>query len=164
MTYDNPSKESHYDIFTDPDLIRTPRETPHPNTLNALNKNRPKKGIRKPRLSNITFVLLLKELQTAPASAHHLSEVTGLSVQSIYRFLRYAREKKVMHISGWEPDKAGKPIIPVYSLGHGWTARRPEPMSNSERARRSRAARKAKASQMNLLNAISRKETSDETP
>ena len=71
------------------------------------------------KLNQLHYALLIKYLMETPATAYELSEEIGLHIRTCRELMSLFRKHKIVHISGWSEDKAGKIQIPIYSLGEG---------------------------------------------
>lgn len=82
------------------------------------------KGKPQNKVNALSLAIMLGEMLDGPFTVKSLMEVSGLGKTSLYRLLRTFHAKKVVHISDWEKDAAGRVCVPVYSLGVGKDAKR----------------------------------------
>lgn len=75
------------------------------------------KGSSKPRLNSILFAMMLEELMEGPTTWTELSEKTGLCRGTVLAAVRAMRDKKLVHIAGWERDAGGRINVPAFQLG-----------------------------------------------
>jgi predicted ArsR family transcriptional regulator len=79
--------------------------------LKPLNKYR--------KVSHVALAKTLKLLLSGPATAHEISEETGLHIVTAQEWMRCLRKEQCIHISGWLPDGLGRDTTAVYQLGKG---------------------------------------------
>jgi predicted ArsR family transcriptional regulator len=79
--------------------------------LKPLNKYR--------KVSHVALAKTLKLLLSGPATAHEISEETGLHIVTAQEWMRCLRKEQCVHISGWLPDGLGRDTTAVYQLGKG---------------------------------------------
>jgi predicted ArsR family transcriptional regulator len=78
------------------------------------------KDLSKPRkISHIALAKTLKLLLNGPASAHEVSEYTGIHLVTAQEWMRSLRKEGVVHVNGWLPDKLGRDATAVFVLGPG---------------------------------------------
>ena len=75
---------------------------------------------------------MIKELHEG-ATTVELENVSGLHVHTIWRWIRVLRAQKIVYVQGWERDARGCNIVRVYKLGDGRDAKRPKPMTSSQK-------------------------------
>lgn len=83
------------------------------------------RGTSKPRLNSILFAMLLEDLMEGPSTWTELSEKTGLCRGSVLAAIRAMKDRKLVHIAGWERDAAGRINVPAFQLGRGRDAVKP---------------------------------------
>lgn len=76
------------------------------------------------RLSHLTLAKLIQLLLIEPCTVKKMAEWTGLSNDTLYRFMNAMHLQKVVHIHDWEFDGLGRSSIPVFRLGVGADAQR----------------------------------------
>lgn len=97
--------------------------------------------VKRARLSHLTFALFLEELMAGPCTTTSLVETTGLKRQTVNVILSTMHKRKVVHISGWENNAAGRSSVRVFALGQGRDApRKPKSRLEINRAFRARQA------------------------
>lgn len=64
--------------------------------------------------------LILRELETGPATLHDLAEVVGITIRNLREYLK---EMQGIYICGWE-QRTGPPL-PVWCAGEGPNKRKP---------------------------------------
>ena len=69
------------------------------------------------KVNQLHYALLIKSLMENPATVYDLSEEIGLHIRTCRELMNLFRKHKIVHISGWAEDKAGKIHIPIYKLG-----------------------------------------------
>jgi AraC-like DNA-binding protein len=74
----------------------------------------------RPRSEQPVPVLILRELETGPATIHDLAEVIGISKRNLREYLK---QMIGIHICGWE-QRTG-PALPVWCSGEGINKRKP---------------------------------------
>lgn len=91
------------------------------------------------RVNAMTAAHMIGEMLDGPSSAKMLSEVSGMQLPSVWRWMRALHKAGVIRIVGWERDQQGSFRIALYQLGRGKDAPKPSKMTNAERLRRYRA-------------------------
>lgn len=81
------------------------------------------------------MVLLLRELESGPATSSELAYVIKIARRNVNEYLRLLRRDKRVRVCAWE--RRGRP---VYCLGSGRDAPR-APLTQAQMAKRSRARR-----------------------
>lgn len=81
----------------------------------------PRSKCRRPpaRLSHLTLAKLLQLLLMGPCSVRKMQEWTGLSRDTLYRFMNAMCAERAAHIVDWEDDAMSRPSMPVFKLGLG---------------------------------------------
>lgn len=75
----------------------------------------------RPRSEQPIPALILRDLETGPATVHDLAETTGITVRNLREYLRAMNG---IHIGAWE-QRTG-PALPVWFIGDGVNKRRPQ--------------------------------------
>lgn len=84
-------------------------------------------------------------MRKKPRSAEALIELTGLSRDSVLRWVRTMRDAKAVRIAAWADDDRGRNAVPLYGWGSGADAERREPRTAAQRMAEVRARRRAEA-------------------
>lgn len=71
------------------------------------------------------YALLLKAMIPGDLTLKELAEETGLHYTTVREYTREMWKAKVIHITRWEEDSRGRPVLRCYKLGPGHNARRP---------------------------------------
>lgn len=95
------------------------------------------------RSNLIAFATLWRALQEG-STAHDLGDDNGLSHVSVYRMLKYLRERKQVHIGGFMRDALGRPVA-IWVLGEGANAPRPRAQNATVKSRLYRERKRLKA-------------------
>lgn len=83
-------------------------------------------------------------MESTPRTYRELSEISGLPLPSIRRWVKNLQAAGFAHVAGYAPDRAGRMFVPMWAWGAGADAARPGPRRTAaERMRDSRARRKA---------------------
>ena len=77
----------------------------------------------RPRLEQPAVKLILRDLESGPATVADLEDVTRIDRRNLRVYLRLLHEREAVHISGWE-QRTG-PALPVWNLGPGRDRPRP---------------------------------------
>lgn len=83
-------------------------------------------GKKQVKLNALLSAIMLSALMDSSSSAAHLSEVSGLHITCVWRWLRALRSKGVVHVCGWDMDTSGRRSIALYALGRGKDVPRPK--------------------------------------
>lgn len=76
------------------------------------------------RLSHLTLAKLVQLLLIEPCTVKKMAEWTGLSPDTLYRFMWAMHKERAAHIYDWEFDTLNRPSIPIFKLGLGVDAPR----------------------------------------
>lgn len=87
--------------------------------------------------------LILRDLESGPATLYELQSVVRLSISSTKEYLRELNQKKMIYICSYERLRNG--MRPVYALGDKQNAKKPQPYTKTEQMRRYRSKLKAKS-------------------
>jgi DNA-binding transcriptional ArsR family regulator len=98
------------------------------------------------RLGPLSVAKIMRTLLDGPSTVPELQEISGLSVSTLYEYLRALRNEGVVHVSGWEKDATGRESLRVFKLGPGKDA----PRQRKSKAQIARECRQRK-SVANLL-------------
>jgi DNA-binding transcriptional ArsR family regulator len=98
------------------------------------------------RLGPLSVAKIMRTLLDGPSTVPELQEISGLSVSTLYEYLRALRKEGVVHVSGWEKDATGRESLRVFKLGPGKDA----PRQRKSKAQIARECRQRK-SVANLL-------------
>ena len=98
------------------------------------------------RLGPLSVAKIMRALLDGPSTVPELQETSGLSVSTLYEYLRALRKEGVVHVSGWEKDATGRESLRVFKLGPGKDA----PRQRKSKAQIARECRQRK-SVANLL-------------
>jgi predicted ArsR family transcriptional regulator len=101
--------------------------------LTPLNKYR--------KISYVALAKTMKLLMDGPATAHEVSEVTGIHVVTAQEWMRSLHKEGCVHIGGWIHDSLGRDTTAVYHLGKGRDKPRHK-FTPAERQARHRARKK----------------------
>ena len=71
------------------------------------------------KVNQLHYALLIKCLMENPTTVYDLCEEIGLHIRTCRELMNLFKKHKIVHISGWAEDKAGKIHIPIYKLGEG---------------------------------------------
>lgn len=92
-----------------------------------------------PRTQKAEYVLILRELETGPATADDLAAAIGIHKRNVREYLKLMKGQ--IHIKSFERSRRGPPV-PVYALGRKPNCRRPKPLSGATIAAQYRARKK----------------------
>lgn len=76
---------------------------------------------------------VLEDLKTMPMTTRELLEVNDITQPTISVTIKALRKRGLVRISEWRRSERQGPYSPVYALGSEPDARRPDPISPSER-------------------------------
>ena len=96
---------------------------------------------RKPMTPRISL-MLIEAMQVEPMTYDDLANISGVQRPVIARFIKSAREDKLVRISGWKADVRGYPTVPQFRFGNTPDTPRPTPKTAAQRMAATRAARK----------------------
>lgn len=71
------------------------------------------------KINQESYALIIKALVTEPQTTTSLQELTGLHRVTIYRLFRALKKHGIVHVSGWEQDRRGRDMFPVFTFGAG---------------------------------------------
>lgn len=71
------------------------------------------------RLGPLSVAKVMKTLLDGPSTVAELQDASGLSVSTLYEYLRALRKEGVVHVAGWEKDATGRESVRVFKLGPG---------------------------------------------
>ena len=96
-------------------------------------------------INALTFAELMAKLLDGEYTKTELREHTGLHHVTIAKYLRQLHKRRVVRISAWHKDSAGRAYVPHYSMNADGLpdARKPERISGAERSRQWRERQKA---------------------
>lgn len=72
----------------------------------------------RPRKEQPTKTLLVRELETGPATVHDLAETVGTTVRNTRVYLNELLEEGAIRVFAWERERRGPPL-PVYGVADG---------------------------------------------
>lgn len=105
------------------------------------------------RVNAIAISELLIGLQDGCHTMWELSDLCGLSIQTVRHYCKILHRKGIVHISDWREDHRGGRTLKVFELGSGSDMPKPKPMSKAESCKRHRQKMKqAKLLQMMAAN------------
>jgi len=93
------------------------------------------------KISYVALAKTMKLLMDGPATAHEVSEVTGIHLVTAQEWMRSLHKEGCIHIGGWIPDGLGRDTTAVYHLGKGRDKPRHK-FTPAERQARHRARKK----------------------
>jgi predicted ArsR family transcriptional regulator len=93
------------------------------------------------KISYVALAKTMKLLIEGPATAHEVSEVTGIHTVTAQEWMRSLHKEGCVHIGGWIPDGLGRDTTAVYQLGKGRDKPRHK-FTPAERQARHRARKK----------------------
>jgi predicted ArsR family transcriptional regulator len=93
------------------------------------------------KISYVALAKTMKLLMDGPATAHEVSEVTGIHTVTAQEWMRSLHKEGCVHIGGWIPDGLGRDTTAVYQLGKGRDKPRHK-FTPAERQARHRARKK----------------------
>jgi predicted ArsR family transcriptional regulator len=93
------------------------------------------------KISYVALAKTMKLLMDGPATAHEVSEVTGIHTVTAQEWMRSLHKEGCIHIGGWIPDGLGRDTTAVYHLGKGRDKPRHK-FTPAERQARHRARKK----------------------
>lgn len=94
--------------------------------------------------SPIAWPLIEKELEGQSASVRNLAIALSLNEKTVHRLIAQAHASQKVHIAEWERRTKSAKATPVYGLGAGVDAEKPQPMTSAEKNRRCLAAKRQK--------------------
>jgi hypothetical protein len=98
----------------------------------------------KKMLTPVASLRMTAAMGVVPQSLDDLVFVSGLSKQTVTRFVKELTEANMAHVGAWARDRRGYPTIRRFAMGGGPDAACPVRYSgNAERMRVTRAAKKA---------------------
>ena len=95
---------------------------------------------------HIAYAKIFRFLLEGPATIGEMARVSGLSYDTVLRFVATLRPKpRVLRICAWQADSMGRMSIQIFELGSEPDAKRPKAKTGAERMkllkeRRARAA------------------------
>jgi DNA-binding transcriptional ArsR family regulator len=101
------------------------------------------------RLGPLSVAKIMRALFDGPCTVPELQEASGLSVSTLYEYLRALRKEGVVHVCAWEKDATGRESLRVFKLGPGKDA----PRQRKSKAQIARECRERK-SVANMLRLI----------
>ena len=111
------------------------------------------KGKSMNKVNQEAYAMSIKALMTEPQSFDMLEELTGLHRVTLQRLFRIFKKHKIVHVSGWEQDRRGRDMFPIFTLGAGKDKPRFR-MTRSEIAKRYRDKQKMKKATEAIDNII----------
>ena len=87
-------------------------------------------------LSNVTAYILLFQALEEGGNIEDLQEESGMSINTVRKFVAVAHRRKMVHIKAWDKDSLGRHTRPVYALGAKVDAKRPPQQTSTERSRK----------------------------
>jgi hypothetical protein len=97
----------------------------------------PPRGKIQVKLNASLFAMTIEEMMSGPTTAQAISDLTGMSIVTVWHLLRALKARKVIHIASYDDDAQGRKVVRVFGFGPGRDAKRPTP-TRAERARRNR--------------------------
>jgi predicted ArsR family transcriptional regulator len=104
------------------------------------------------KISYVALAKTMKLLMDGPATAHEVSEVTGIHVVTAQEWMRSLHKEGCVHIGGWIHDSLGRDTTAVYHLGKGLDKPRHK-FTPAERQARHRA-RKRQAHIQSIITGV----------
>lgn len=99
--------------------------------------------IRRPIRGNaLAFAHLVTALLDGGYSAKELTEITGLAIATVRRYLYALHKTGAAYISGWDQDDCGRYRAAQYSLGMGIDVKKPKPAPQKLKSARWRKKRR----------------------
>lgn len=95
------------------------------------------------RVNAIAIAELMLGLQDGCHTMQELSDMCGLSIQTVRNYCKQLHKRSLVHIVDWREDKHGGRTLRVYELGEGIDVKRPAPRSRAEACAKWRAKQKA---------------------
>lgn len=96
------------------------------------------------RISSADITRMLSAMRRGPKTVAQMAEMTGLSHESVRRWLRVLNAEGEVHIGSYTKDERGRLFTPQWVLGAGDNAPRPgKQVTAAQRMARMRARRKA---------------------
>lgn len=92
----------------------------------------------RPMIEGPTCARIRQLLAEGPMTAFTVEAVVGVCYSVALRNLRVLHKAREVHISGWWRGAAVGPWAPIWSLGRGKDAPKPEPVEHAEYQRRRR--------------------------
>ena len=77
------------------------------------------KGQFQYKVNQEAYALVVKALVTEPQTLTMLEELTGLHRVTLYRLFRIFKKHDLVHVSGWEQDRRGRDMYPIFTFGKG---------------------------------------------
>ncbi len=94
------------------------------------------------RINAIAMAELMLGLQDGCHTMIELGEMSGLSMQTVRRYLKMLHKRHVIHVADWREDAKGGRTLKVYALGTGTDMPRPKPMPQKVICARYRARKR----------------------
>ena len=99
------------------------------------------------RITILHTEILREKLLESPMTFDQMAEAVGLSKAAVQRWIKSMREANRVYVSGYAPDKNGRPFVPLHRWGVGENAKRPgQTIKPADRMRAKRAAEQTRKS------------------
>lgn len=120
------------------------------------------KGQNQVKVNQEAYAMVIRALMDEPQTLTMLQELTGLHRVTLYRLFRILKKHRIVHVSGWEQDRRGRDMYPIFTMGEGKDKPKFK-MSQREIARRYREKQKRKKATEALDNIIKGVKYADST-
>lgn len=111
------------------------------------------KGKNQVKVNQEAYAMVIRALMDEPQTLTMLQELTGLHRVTLYRLFRTLKKHRIVHVSGWEQDRRGRDMYPVFKMGEGKDKPKFK-MSRNQIAKRYRDKQKRKKATEALDNII----------
>lgn len=94
------------------------------------------------RVNAMAVAEMIKGIQDGCHTLYELSDMSGLSIQTVRHYCNVLHKARVIHVCDWREDAKGGKTLRVFSMGYGDDAKKPKPMSSRDACARYRARKK----------------------
>lgn len=95
------------------------------------------------KMTPLCYAKLIKALQEDDYDNHELAELIGLHLNTVSEYTRCLHKEKAIHVCGWNKDRRGRDVTPIFRMGEGRDKKR-QRFTPAQIAARYRARKKAK--------------------
>lgn len=80
------------------------------------------------------YAAFFESLVKGEATVRDLIADCGLAANTVRKLVHAMRRRRLIHVTAWEQDSAGRWTVPVYKLGSRADAPRPAPLTSTQRS------------------------------